>query len=488
MRMTLDRTAVAVPAAPHRNGHHLAPSVFESDDTPADRVLLARLAESVRGMDLATPPVVLPDFHHKRRMEMPSSIAIATRETVRPNLTSAAVNCGMALVAFDADVPSERAVTDFFTRVRERLPYPAGNHRDLTAKEVAQCAIDGSRFAVERFGINPADLDRIEEGGRLPVEQYGGVERARRQLPRLLVELSRCRFGVIGPSNHFIELQRVEEIYDPETARLWGINSGQLTLQYHGGGGVLTGTIGRLFGRREDYPTKHRAVMAFQKPLFHLATARSLTELRTRLALYFRDGCPPVPRDTPEGERLLLANALAMNYGFAFRLATYAALRAVAQDALGIRADRLIVDSPHDSMYEEPFRGESVVVHRHNSSRAFPASMMAGHPVFGTTGQPVLLPGTNRTSSFLCAATEGADATVHTTCHGTGTIISDFERRGLSHADPLGRTTLRFRYDGAEPERVRQLDDRGVGEGLDILVGHGVVRPVARMRPIAVLN
>ena len=487
MRMTF--VAPPAPSMPApRNGQHWTPSVFESADTPADADLLERLEQSVHGMDLAAPPVVLPDFHHKHNIEMPSSIAIATRETIRPTLTSAAVNCGMALMAFDSDQPSERTVSEFFDIVRRRLPYPSGNQRDLTADEVARCAYEGARFAADRYDVNRADLDRIEEGGRLDPEIYGGVRRARRQLPWLLTQLSRCRFGIVGPSNHFIELQRVEEIYEPDTARLLGIAEGQLTLQYHGGGGILTGAIGRLFGRRIDYPRKHRVVMAWQKPLYHLATAGSLDEARTRLALYFRDGCPPVPRHGSEGQRLLLANALAMNYGFAFRLATYAALRGAAREVLGINSDRLIVDSPHDSMYEEELRGESVVMHRHNSSRAFPASKMTGHPVFSTTGQPVLLPGTNRTSSFLCVAAEDADAALHTTCHGTGTIVADFARRGLSRTDPQGRSTLRFAYDTTGPEHVPHLDDRGVGEGLNILVRNGIVRPVARMRPIAGLN
>jgi tRNA-splicing ligase RtcB len=195
-----------------------------------------------------------------------------------------------------------------------------------------------------------------------------------------------------------------------------------------------------------------------------------------------------VPRDSDEGDRVLLANALAMNYGFAFRLATYSVLRDLARSVLGVTHDRLVVDSPHDSMYEEELNGERVVVHRHNSSRAFPASRMRHHPVFAETGQPVLLPGTNRTSSFLCVADDGAHSTIHTSCHGTGTIIADFERRALSAPDRAGGSTLRFRYDTHDLERVPHLDDRGVREGLDILARNRVLRPVARMRPLAVLN
>src|SRR5205823_6248990 len=133
-------------------------------------------------------------------------------------------------------------------------------------------------------------------------------------------QLSRIRFGTIGPSNHFIELQEVEEVLDPEAARLLGIDAGQITLQYHGGGGALTGELGVLFGRRKRFPKALRLQMALQKPLYHFGRARSFDELRRRKALYFSGGFPPVERDSPEGEQLMLANVMAMNYGFAFRL------------------------------------------------------------------------------------------------------------------------------------------------------------------------
>jgi tRNA-splicing ligase RtcB len=177
-----------------------------------------------------------------------------------------------------------------------------------------------------------------------------------------------------------------------------------------------------------------------------------------------------------------------MNYGFAFRLATYASLCEFARQAFGARDSRLVVDSPHNSIYEEDLDGERVILHRHNSCQAYPASRMADHPVFGLTGQAILLPGTNRTSSYLCAAEEGAGASLWSACHGAGTLIDDFAARGLSTPDPAGRTTLRYNYRGSEPELVPQLDDRGVNEALGILRGHRIARPVARLRPIAVLN
>ncbi|MFD0331484.1 RtcB family protein [Streptacidiphilus monticola] len=90
-----------------------------------------------------------------------------------------------------------------------------------------------------------------------------------------------------------------------------------------------------------------------------------------------------------------------MNYGFAYRLATYAALQEFAAQVFGAKL-RLVVDSPHNSVYEETVDGRPAYVHRHNAARAWTPELMRGHPAFAATGQPLLVPGTNRTSSFLC--------------------------------------------------------------------------------------
>jgi len=462
--------------------------VFDGPGVPADPEVLAALDAQVAGADLAAAPVVLPDFHHKSNMELPSSVAVATVGTIRPTLTSASVNCGMALLALDSDRPGEAGIVEFYRRIRERYPYPAGARRELSAREVRRAAVDGSRFAAERYGVDGDELARVEEFGRIDLARYGGADRLCRELPGLAFQLARLRFGTVGPSNHFVELQQVEEVFDPATADALGVRQGQLTLQYHAGGGVLTGEIGALFGRRRHYPRQLRMAMAVQKPLFHLATARSYQQLRQRLALYFSAGCPPVDRDSPEGRRLMLANAGAMNYGFAFRTATYAALKSIAADVFGGSGGRLVVDSPHNSIYEEPAPGGTAVVHRHNACRAFPAELAPAGTVFARTGQAVLLPGTHRTSSYLAVAGPRAQASLYSACHGAGTLVADFADRGRSHTHPGGHETLRFRYSDAAPSRAAHLDDNGVNAALGVLVDNGLVRPVARMRPIAVLN
>ena len=463
-------------------------TVLDSARLPADPIGLEALRSGVAGADLAAPAVALPDFHFKGDKEMPSSIAIATRDTIRPVYTSSSLNCGMTLVALDIDRPGAPAITDFYDRVRERLPYPPSYRRDLTAAEVIRAATEGAAFAVDRFGADPAGLSRIEEGGHLDAEPYGGAARVRREIPWSVKQLSRIRFASIGPSNHFLEFQQVEEVLDPAAAALLGVEEGQVTLQFHGGGGALPGELGLLFGRRKRFPKPVRIQMGIQKPIYHLARARTAEELKLRRRLYFSDGFPPVEREGPEGERLMLSTVMAMNYGFAFRMAIHAIVSEIVRDTFGATRSRLIVDSPHNSIYEETVAGTRAIVHRHNAARAFPPSRMADHPLFGKIGQPLLLPGTNRTSSYLCVAAEGAAHSLFSASHGAGANIKQFAATGISQADPLGRTTLRFDYKTREGVKVVHLDDRGVDEAVGVLAGHEILRPVARMRPFAVLN
>jgi tRNA-splicing ligase RtcB len=462
--------------------------VFDSEHAPADPAALALLSAGLAGADLAAPAAVLPDFHLKDDKEMPSSIAVATTETIRPTMTCCSLNCGMGLVALDVERPAASHIARFYDRVRERMPYPPSSRPRITRDEVIRCATEGAEYAVDRYGADPAGLARMEEGGRIDLERYGGIDRVRRELPWSVQQLSRLRFATIGPSNHFIELQQVEEILDPEAAALLGVRDGQVTLQVHGGGGALAGELGVLFGRRKRFPKAMRVQMAFQKPLYHARGARSLAELDLRRRLYFSGGFPPVDREGVEGERLMLSTVMAMNYGFAFRAAVYSILGELLQQSFGARESRLVVDSPHNTIYEEEIDGQSAVVHRHNAARAYPAARMADHPVFSQTGQALLLPGTNRTSSYLCVAGDGAGASTYSVSHGAGTNIKHFADEGLSDLDPGGRKTLRFRYHARDPREVQQLDDRGVDDVLAVLVASDIVRPVARMRPFAVLN
>ena len=339
------------------------PRVFDSEQMPAAVGALADLRVTVGGADLAAPPVVLPDFHHKSNMELPSSVAVATRTSVRPTLTSASVNCGMALIALN----SPRAGPDGNRRVlppRPRaLPLSAGDEYGAVGPGCAGLCPRRRGVRGRTVWHRYVDSRARRRAGRLDLDRYDGADRLQRELPGLVLQLARLRFGMVGPTNHFIELQEVEEVFDPDTAAGLGVAPGQMTLQYHAGGGRLR-AVGAMFGRRKHYPKQIRAAMSVVKPLYHGMSARSLSQLKQRYRLYFAGGCPPVPLDSDEGRRLMLANAAAMNYGFAFRIAIYAGLRQIATDVFGGPPGQLVVDSPHNSIYEETVGGEPAVVHR----------------------------------------------------------------------------------------------------------------------------
>ena len=248
---------------------------------------------------------------------------------------------------------------------------------ELSARDVLGCARDGAAFAAEQLGTGTSLLERVAESGRLDLDRYDGADRLRRELPDSSCSSPGFQFGMVGPTNHFIELQEVEEVFNPDTAAKLGVAQGQMTLQYHAGGGVFPGAVGAMFGRRKHYPGQIRAAMSVVKPLYHGMSARSLSQLRRQLPAVFRGRMAPRPAGQRQNARLMLANAAAMNYGFAFRVAIYAGLRQIATEVFGGPPGQLVVDSPHNSIYEEEVGGGTAVVHRHDSSPRLPGGTHA---------------------------------------------------------------------------------------------------------------
>src|SRR5258708_1253844 len=191
------------------------PRVFDGGQTPASESPLADLRATFGGAGLAAPPVVLPDFHHKSNMEVPSSVAVATRDSIRPTLTSASVNCGMALIALNSDRPARAGLEEFYRRVRERYPYPPSRRPELSAGDVLRCATEGGVFAVDRFGAEESILERVEESGTIDLDRWGGADRLRREVPWLVVLAPPVRVGLVGPPTHLLQPPSTEKGVHP---------------------------------------------------------------------------------------------------------------------------------------------------------------------------------------------------------------------------------------------------------------------------------
>ena len=206
--------------------------------------------------------------------------------------------------------------------------------------------------------------------------------------------------------------------------------------------------------------------MAVQRPLYHLGSARSPATCDADAPLFLGAVRLRSTRNTPEGERVVLANAAAMNYGFAFRLSTYASLRRMLGTCFGAGRRLVRRHRPQLDLRGAGQRPEAVV-HRHNPAGPSRPAMMRRHPAFGQTGQAAAR--ARHQPHLVVPVYPGghADRSLYSACHGAGTVVGDFARSGALDARP-GRATRRCvrlrqrtRRNRAAPRRPRRGHGRG---------------------------
>jgi tRNA-splicing ligase RtcB (3'-phosphate/5'-hydroxy nucleic acid ligase) len=455
-------------------------------ETRLDEVL-----ESITRHTDVSQVVVLPDLHLKDSMESPSSLAISVDGFVVPQYTSSSVNCGMALAKtnlMEKDL-DPRHWDRFFKHIKSKFPGDSWK-KTITEDDAVKAASAGAEWAIDRYEFERDQLNHVAFNGNLFRNNQIDISTVREMNPESVLFESCFNFGQIGWSNHFIEFQVVDEILDPSIAQRFGLSRGQIMVMYHGGGGPYCGEIGRLFVPRKKHKIsswKSRLYRLKQKIEFHLLPANDLEMVMKRLSLYFISRAQTfIPKDSEEFDRIFLYNNLAMNFGFAYRIAALNDIREGLKNLSTGTEISLVYDLPHNLISRERVNGKEGIIHRHNSVMCYPKSKMGSHEIFKDTGQPVLLPGTNRTSSFLCVAEEGARDYLYSVDHGAGHTVDRFIRSSVSR--PIGRATQRYRYNSDKIEELHHYDDLGVNHVLDQLKNRNIVRPVVRLRPVAGLT
>ena len=267
--------------------------------------------------------------------------------------------------------------------------------------------------ALLRWGLGTEeDIEHTESGGRLPGADPAAVsERARLR--------GASQLGTLGSGNHFVELQRVERIYDVDAAAAFGLRAGQITVLIHSGS--------RGLGRQVC--TDHMRVMdALQ--------ARYGIELPDRQL-----ACAPA--SAPEGQSYLAAMAAAANFGFANRHAIAHAVREAAARVLGrevAQEIRQVYDVAHNIAKVERHGERNLCVHRKGATRALPAGSLEIPVAYRAVGQPVFIPGSMGTSSFVLAGEPGSmKRAFGTTCHGAGRSLSRTAARKQISGNKLRR-------------------------------------------------
>jgi len=433
--------------------------------------------------------VALPDLHLKPRLETPSSTATATRENIILSLTSPSAGCGMALAAtgLHLDDLDEGGIDGLMGEISRSLPLRAGG-QPLAVRDARPFLIHGAQAAAEYFGMDSSILDSIERNG----DALGSLAKDElavlASLPEWALGMAAQDFGYIGRGNHFFELQVVDEVLDEGVARLWGVAEGQVVVMYHADSGRLGALAGRLYANRLKNTPSGRWREVHYKTAFHLRQADTLSEVYRRWAYYFRKRRHlPIPAESELAQTALRAIGAASNYASANRLAILHALgeglRAVWGESA--RLPRLVYDVSHNSIQAETLAGEILWVHRHNASRALPPRhpSLADTPYF-ESGQPSLLPGTDRTHSFLLAARPGTARSLFSLDHGAGRSAARLARMGTGEA----HTTRLYDFQRGYVEDRPNWTSDGVDEVLTILRLSDLAAPVARLRPLATLK
>jgi tRNA-splicing ligase RtcB (3'-phosphate/5'-hydroxy nucleic acid ligase) len=446
----------------------------------ADEELLAAIAQD-RSLEqlqnVATLPgivgaaLAMPDIHQGYGFPVGGVAATELPDgVISPGGVGYDINCGVRLLALPL---SDEELGDkgqaLVHEVSRRVPAGAGKDGLLDLRDVQLEAVleRGPQELVQEHGIGTEDdLERTESEGCLPGAEATAVSaRARTR--------GAGQLGTMGSGNHFVELQRVDHVFDAEAAEAYGLRKGQLTVLIHSGSRGLGHQVCTDYVQRMD---SAHARYGIQLPDRQLACA---------------------PASSPEGREYLGAMACAANFAWANRHAIAHRVRESIERVLGrdaAEATRQVYDVAHNVAKVERYDGSDVCVHRKGATRAFPAGSEEIPAAYRGVGQPVFIPGSMGTSSFVLAGEPGSlERSFGTTCHGAGRRMS--------------RTGARKQVTGQELRRQLEADgiivrcpsNKGLAEEapfaykdvervVEVVERAGLARRVAQLRPLGVVK
>jgi len=418
---------------------------------------------------------VMPDVHQGYGFPIGGVAATRTPDgVISPGAIGYDINCGVRLLA--SRIPREIAhdhLDDLASALFANCPSGVGVKGSvrLTSKELERVCREGAEWALKQGFARAEDLECTEEGGRISGADASGVS-ARAK------ERGRPQLGTLGAGNHFIEVDVVDQIFNPEAAEAMGLIEGHLAVQIHCGS--------RGFGHQicTDY------VREFQS-----AVQRYGIRLPDRELV-----CAPL--DSPEGQRYLAAMACAANFAFANRQILATHVRRSFEETLAGRVRDFdlhqVYDIAHNMGKIEDHQIDAktvrVCVHRKGSTRAFGPGFAELPAVYRRLGQPVLVPGSMGTASWVLLGTEGSmQQSFGSTCHGAGRVMSRKQARREVRGDDLRRKLeeggIRVRA-GSLPGLAEEAPQayKDVDAVVEVVTRAGIAAKVARLRPLVVIK
>ncbi|MCJ7699826.1 RtcB family protein [Candidatus Bathyarchaeota archaeon] len=421
--------------------------------------------------------ITLPDGHEGYGFPIGGVAATDYEEgVISPGGVGYDINCGVRLVTTNLSEKDIRPkLSQVANTIFENVPSGLGSRRKdfrVTEQDLDRLVTEGVQWAID-LGLGwPEDATHCEENGCMknanPDKVSGNAKN------RGLTQI-----GTLGSGNHFLEIQKVDKILDPATAKVFGIeNEGQVTMMIHCGS--------RGFGHQtcSDYlQVMERAVQKYKivLPDRELACA---------------------PGKSKEAEDYFQAMACAVNYAFVNRQTILhwvrQSFKQVFKEAPEKYGLKLVYDVAHNIAKIETHKvngdRKKVWVHRKGATRAFPP----GHPEiprdYSSVGQPVLIPGSMGTSSWLMVGTEKAmETSFGSTAHGAGRMMSrTAAKRNFWGADVKKSLEAREIYVRSASSIVLAEEADAAYKNVDVVVDVsdkvGIATKVARMVPIAVIK
>jgi tRNA-splicing ligase RtcB len=455
------------------------PARFYADDALIDAVRGDRSLEQL--VNTATLPGVvghvlaMPDMHQGYGFPIGGVVATALPDgVISPGGVGYDINCGVRLLASQIKVEEiQPYVDELASALQTNCPSGVGKSGSvkLKAGELDQVMAKGARWAVRRGLGTDQDLERSEEEGCLAGADPEKVSARAR-------DRGKDQIGTLGAGNHFIEVDRVERVVDEAVARRIGLFAEQVVVQIHCGSRGLGHQV------CTDY------VNLFQK-----AVRKYGIDLPDRELV-----CAPL--SSPEGRDYLAAMKAAANYAFANRQVLADHIRRSFEQTLAgkVRSYHLfqIYDIAHNMAKVEshPVGGRmaEVCVHRKGATRAFGPGSDVLPLVYRDIGQPVLVPGSMGTSSWVLVGSQGAMTQAFgSTCHGAGRTMSRHQAKRAVQGPVLRRELeaggIRVRAGsmaGLAEEAPAAYKD--VDRVVAVVHGAGLARKVARLVPLAVIK
>ena len=355
--------------------------------------------------------VVLPDGHEGYGFPVGCVAAMDAKEgMISPGGVGYDINCGVRLVRtnlMESDVQPQikELVTDLFNSIPSGVGSKGAIR--LSQSQLDEVLVRGVQWAIDNGYGTSEDAEACEESGQMEnADPNKDSDRARKRgAPQL---------GSLGSGNHFLEVQRVEEVHDEEAAKRMGIKKGNITILIHCGS--------RGFGHQvcSDYlRTSERALAKYNIELADRELA-----------------C--VPNTSEEGESYRKAMFSALNFAWCNRQMithwTRKSFERVLKQSESDLEMNLVYDVAHNIAKVENHKIEgkerSVVVHRKGATRAFPANRDEVPKKYRDLGQPVFIPGSMGTASWiLLGQPNSMNLTFGSTAHGAGRMMSRTKAR-----------------------------------------------------------